>query len=271
MSEIKLYKYETHLPTSQGSLCSPCSGAQQVDCLKACGYDGCFVTDHFFGGNTAIDRRLPWDIKIHLFCQGYEDAKKRGDEIGFKVFFGLEFGWHSTEFLTYGIDKQFLLDHPELENITLPKYAELVHANGGFIVHPHPFREAGYIDTIRLFPRCVDGVEVENASHTDPMFNKRAREYAASYNLPMTGGSDTHYTWGFPGGGIALDKPLESPQDYLERLRANDITEILVRSEKYMKPWPQYDFWKDAKRPDINLLEPELRERAEKFYALNQV
>ena len=60
MSDIKLYKYETHLHTSQGSLCSPCSGAQQVDCLKACGYDGCFVTDHFFGGNTAIDRRLPW-------------------------------------------------------------------------------------------------------------------------------------------------------------------------------------------------------------------
>ena len=267
MSENKLYKYETHLHTSQGSLCSPCSGAQQGDCLKACGYDGCFVTDHFFGGNTAVDRRLPWDIKTHLFCQGYEDAKRRGDEVGFKVFFGLEFGWHSTEFLTYGIDKQFLLDHPELENITLPKYAELVHANGGFIVHPHPFREAGYIDTIRLFPRCVDGVEVENASHTNPDFNRRAREYAASYDLPMTGGSDTHYTWGFPGGGIALDKPLESPQDYLERLRANDITEILVRSEKYMKPWPQYDFWKDAIRPDITLLEPELCERAQAFYA----
>ena len=104
-------------------------------------------------------------------------------------------------------------------------------------------------------------------THTDPMFNKRAREYAASYGLGMTGGSDTHYTWGYPGGGIALDKPIEKPEDYLERLKNNDITEILVRGEKYMKPWPQYDFWKDAKRPDITLLEPELRERAEKFYA----
>lgn len=264
---MSLFKYETHLHTSQGSLCSACSGAEQVDYLKSLGYDGCFVTDHFFGGNTAVDRRLPWDIKIHLFCQGFEDAKKRGDEIGFKVFFGLEYGWHATEMLTYGVDKQFLLDHPEIEYIPINQYINLVHECGGFVVHPHPFREAGYIDTIRLYPRLVDGVEVENASHRDPKFNERARCYAESYGLPMTGGSDTHDVWNYPGGGIAIEKPLETAFDYLDRLKNGEITKILTRTDEFMKPWPANDVWACCKRPDINLLPDDLRIRAEEFYA----
>lgn len=264
---MQLYKYETHLHTSQGSQCSASSGAEQVDFLKSIGYDGCFITDHFFGGNTAVDRRLPWDVKIHLFCQGYEDAKKRGDEIGFKVFFGLEYGWHATEMLTYGVDKQFLLDHPEIEYIPIKQYIDLVHECGGFVVHPHPFREAGYIDTIRLFPRIVDGVEVENASHRDGEFNTRARAYAESYHLPMTGGSDTHNTWWYTGGGIALESPLESAADYLDRLKNGQITKILTRTEEYFREYPGDTVWNSCKRPDITMLPADMRKKAEKFYA----
>ncbi len=263
----QLYRYETHLHTSQGSLCACSSGAQQVEHLKACGYSGCFVTDHFFGGNTAVDRRLPWDIKIHLFCQGYEDAKRRGDEIGFDVFLGWEFGRHGTEFLTYGLDKQFLLDHPEIDNIELPQYAELVHECGGFMVHAHPFREAGYLNnTIRLFPRCVDAVEAVNASHWDNEFNDRAKQYAESYGLPMTGGSDTHSVYNYVGGGIALDEKLSSAHDYLSRLKSGRITEIFERNEEFKIPFPQDDVWGKAIRPDISLLDDELRQRAQEFY-----
>lgn len=261
----KLYKYETHMHTSQGSACSPCSGAAMVEGLKEFGYTGCFITDHFFGGNTAVDRRLPWEIKVHLFCQGYEDAKRRGDEIGVDVFFGWEFGRHGTEFLTYGLDKQFLLDHPEIDWIDLPKYADLVHENGGFLVHAHPFREASYLDTIRLFPRCVDGVEAFNVSQ-DPDFNLRAKWYAESYGLPVTGGSDAHSAWGFNGGGIALDEKLESPADYLNRLREGRITKILERSDEYMRPRPE-NLDEITVRPDISLLPDDLRAEAERFYS----
>ena len=116
---MSVYKYETHLHTSQGSACGCCSGAEQVENLKRLGYDGCFVTDHFFTGNTAIDRSLPWREKVELFCQGYEEAKKRGDELGLSVFFGWEYAYAETEFLTYGLDKEFLHAHPELERMDL--------------------------------------------------------------------------------------------------------------------------------------------------------
>lgn len=229
-----------------------------VERLFELGYTGCFVTDHFFGGNTAVDRSLPWDVKIHLYCQGYEDAKRRGDELGFQVFFGVEYGWYGTEFLTYGIDKQFLLDHSEIEYMEIDRFADLVHQNGGFVVHAHPFREAPYIRVIRLYPHCVDGVEVVNSSHVGSDFNDRARAYAQSYGLPMTGGSDAHHIWSHPCGGIALDEKLTCPGDYLERLRTGRITKILERDDSKKLPWPE-DAWSHAVRPNIDLLPPELR------------
>ena len=261
---MDLYKYETHMHTSQGSACSSCSGAKMVERLHELGYAGCFVTDHFFGGNTAVDRSLPWDIKVHMCCQGYEDAKRRGDELGLQVFFGIEYGWYSTEFLTYGIDKQFLLDHPEIDNMELDRFADLVHENGGFLVHAHPFREAAYIRYIRLYPHCVDGVEIYNCGNFDQAFNDRAKIYAESYGLPMTGGSDAHHYWNHPGGGIALDEKLKDAHDYLDRLKAGRITQILERDEALSLPWPQ-DSQKETVRPKAELLPPELQEKLRKI------
>ena len=260
-----LYKYETHMHTSQGSGCSSTRGAKMVERLSELGYAGCFITDHFFGGNTAVDRSLPWDVKIHLFCQGYEDAKRRGDELGLDVFFGLEYGWHGTELLTYGIDKKFLLDHPEIDNMPAYVFADLVRSAGGFTVHAHPFREAPYINTIRLYPHSVDGVEVYNCGNYDEAFNKRARAYAESYGLPMTAGSDTHHYWNHPGGGIALDEKLSCPGDYLERLRSGRITKLLIKDPELMERRPDGDPWQYCVRPDIKLLPPEIAAGSEEL------
>ena len=97
------YKYELHLHTKEASACASLDGAVQVRLYKSLGYDGVFITDHFFGGNTAVPRTLPWEKRIHLFCEGYRHAKEEGDRIGLKVFFGLETGFSGTEFLIYGV------------------------------------------------------------------------------------------------------------------------------------------------------------------------
>lgn len=257
---MELYKYETHIHTSQGSACSTWRGADIVDRLHELGYSGCFITDHFFNGNTAVDRSMPWDVKIHLFCQGYEEAKKRGDEIGFQVFFGWEFAMHGTEFLTYGLDKQFLLDNPEIMQMPLDRYADFVHEHGGFIVHAHPFREAGYIPLIRLYPRHVDGIEGVNCGNASE-FNERAQWYGKSFSIPMTGGTDAHHVWSYHSGGIALDEKLTCAHDYLDRLRSGGITKILEPSNDAHLPWPE-DAWNTAKRSDIDLLDDEMRQKA---------
>ena len=257
------YKYETHLHTSQGSACSGTSAECQVRALKALGYQGAFITDHFFNGNTAVDRRLPWDIKVHLFCQGYEEAKRVGDEIGFQVFFGFEFCYHASEFLVYGVDKEFLLNHPEIVGLTPWELCELVHSAGGFLVQAHPFREASYIKDIKLYPDFVDGVEVINTSHRNPKYNERALWYAESYRLPKTGGSDTHYAQWQSGGGIAVEKPFETPDDYYQALIGNKLT-VLEKCDIDANSIEIGELY--HKGPDISLLPQDLKAKAEEFY-----
>ena len=80
------------------------------------GYAGIVVTDHFFYGNTAADRSLPWKDWVEQFCKGYEHAKEEGDKIGLQVFFGWESGYHGTEFLIYGLNKEWLFEHPEIKD-----------------------------------------------------------------------------------------------------------------------------------------------------------
>ncbi len=187
-----MYKYETHCHTSETSRCSHISGAGLADFYKAAGYDGIIITDHFFNGNCAVPDFLGWKTKVELFCRGFEAAKKRGDEIGLDVFFGLEFTYvDGTDFLTYGIDKQWLLKNRDCDKMRITDYCDLVHKSGGFVIQAHPFREDSYIEMIRLLPRHVDAVETLNAGRKD-FENKMADQYADNYCLKKFCGSDNH-------------------------------------------------------------------------------
>ena len=65
-----MYKYETHLHTAEGSACATTSAVDMVKAHKEAGYDGIFITDHFFNGNSAVPRELPWADRIELYCKG---------------------------------------------------------------------------------------------------------------------------------------------------------------------------------------------------------
>ena len=107
------FLYETHLHTCQGSACGTSTGKEHARYYKEIGYQGIIVTDHFFGGNTAVPRQLPWKERVEWFCSGYEDALAEGQKLGLDVFFGWEQNYDLDEYLIYGVDKQYLLDHPK--------------------------------------------------------------------------------------------------------------------------------------------------------------
>lgn len=223
-----MYKYETHLHTREGSACSSAPAEEMALAHKKLGYDGIFVTNHFFTGNTSVPRDLPWAERVEQYCRGYELAKAVGDEIGLKVFFGIEHCVYSSDFLIYGIDKQWLLENEELlmhsdERVLFAT----VRVMGGFVVHAHPFRTDPYIHHISLYPRDIDAVEVINASH-DPngFYNQRADLYAQMYGLPKTGGSDSHHLDRLFGGGIAVPEPINSPSDYLRQIREGTVVPL---------------------------------------------
>ncbi len=232
------YIYEPHLHTSEGSKCATSSGKEMADaCFKA-GYTGIFVTDHFFYGNTAVDRSLPWQDWVTEFCEGYESAKKEGDKLGLQVFFGWEATYDGTDFLIYGLSKEWLYEHPEIKDISIPEQYELVHKDGGMVIHAHPYRTDFYIPEIRLFPDYVDGVETVNASHScilsnhhnNPDFDKKALIYAKENNLPQTAGSDLHST-SILYGGMAFSQKLQSSVDYIRAVRNREACLLLDGNE----------------------------------------
>ncbi len=243
------YLYEGHMHTSQGSHCGHCTGAHMARVYKAAGYTGIIITDHHFGGNTEIDRSLPWDEWTHQFFSGYRDAKAEGDKIGLKVFCGWEAGFNATEFLIYGLGEEWMKQHPELKTCTVEEQYALVHEAGGMVIHAHPFRKRNYIKATRLFPDHVDGVEGVNATHStsrfshdpkneDELANPKAFEYAKEHNLPTTCGSDMHNDQlyvGISGAGMRFEKPLETVKDFIEAIKSHGKTNdyILTDGERF--------------------------------------
>ena len=178
------YLYETHLHTSQASACGIDLGSEMAKACKEAGYAGIIVTDHNWGGNTS--------------------------------------GYQGTEFLIYGVDKEFMLAHEELRRASVEEQYALIHGAGGMVIHAHPFREEYYIPEIRLFPEHVDGVEGINATHSnsrskahnEKVFDERAIDYARKYKFPLTAGSDIHRT-DLLGGGMAFRRKLDSIHDFI--------------------------------------------------------
>lgn len=235
------YLYETHLHTSQGSACARCTGAEMAKACKEAGYTGIIVTDHNWGGNTAVSRVLPWKQWVEEFTKGYEDACRTGERIGLDVFFGYEAGYHGTEFLIYGLDKEFMLAHPDLRSASIQEQYELVHEAGGMVVHAHPYRDEDYIPEIRLFPEYVDAVEGINAmhsnsrslAHNDPEFDKCAIAYAKQHGLAMSAGSDIHTT-DLLGAGVAFRRRINSLQDYKAALLGGEDY-VLTNGERWYR------------------------------------
>lgn len=220
-----MYKYETHLHTSQASACATVSGSYQAHAYKEAGYTGIMITDHFFRGNTCISPKLSWEERVNAFCSGYEDAKKTGDKIGLQVFFGWEETYEGQDFLIYGLDKEWLLNHPEVQHWTIQQQFEEVDKYGGLVIQAHPFRDRPYIPKIRLFPNHVHGVEVINASNHDEE-NQQAFMYARKYNLPMTAGADSH-NHNIIRSGINVDNKFESVNDYIDLIQDRKHFEII--------------------------------------------
>lgn len=229
------FKYETHTHTKEGSACASWSAKECVSEHKKAGYTGLFITNHFFYGNTSVDRSLPWQDWVHGFCSGYNYGKEQGDKIGVEVFFGWEAGYNGTEFLIYGLDENWLLNHPEIKDATVEEQFKIVGNAGGLVVHAHPYREERYIPEIRLYPHFVHAIEGYNASHSsikskahnNPLFNTRALTYAKEHNLPITSGSDTHRL-PFLDGGMLFDHRLKDINEFVSIVKKGNGYKLLT-------------------------------------------
>jgi hypothetical protein len=225
-----MYLYETHLHTAQVSICANSYGRDYIKRYKDLGFQGIIVTDHFYNGNTEINKSLPWKKWVENFCRGYEDALNEGIKQGLDVFFGWEETFDFDDYLIYGLDKEWLLAHPESARWTRLQQYKTVKQYGGCVVHAHPFRETYYIPKIHLHIDCVDGIEVGNAGHTKS-YDALALRYAQKLGLPTTAGSDIHSTNSAVKGkvfGVYLNKKMNGISDYVKAICENSIHSLYV-------------------------------------------
>ncbi len=212
------YRYETHCHTAPVSKCARADARDTVEFYKSEGYDGLFITNHFLDGNINIphDSDMSYAEKIEFYFSDYEEAEKIGREIGLKVFPGVELSCGGTDFLIYGLDKAWFLSHPEIMQMKKSEELPFMIGEGALVIHAHPFREASYIDHIRLFPRGIQAVEIVNSGRTD-FENHMAKIYAEEYGFAVSAGSDNHTgSRRKELAGILTETPINCVQDFID-------------------------------------------------------
>ena len=218
-----MYRYETHLHTYPVSRCAKRTVRENLEFYKSLGYDGIFITNHFLDGNINIEYDRPYEEKIDFYCSDYEEGLRLSAEIGIKVFFGVEMSYKGTDFLVYGLDKGWYLAHPEIMDMKRSELLAYLQSHGALVIQAHPYREANYIDHIRLFPRQVHGIEILNASRPD-FENNMAAYYAEYYGLIPFAGSDNHSGAKQKRlGGMESDRPIADEADFIAEVLAGGM------------------------------------------------
>lgn len=239
MKEHEMYRYETHCHTFPVSKCGKASVKETVEFYKKYDYDGIFITNHFLDGNINPEaRELSYIDRIDYYFSDYEKAVQIGAAAGIKVFPGVELSYKGTDFLIYGLDKEWYKDHPEIMEMQKTEELPFMMEAGALVIQAHPYREAHYIDHIRLFPRSVHGVEVINSNQAWES-NEMAELYAGQYDFLRTAGSDNH--WGSNAfsrlrekgfrpelAGMCSNHEINSVQDFIREVRSGRMSLFLI-------------------------------------------
>ena len=112
---------------------------------------------------------------------------------------------------------------------------EMMKEAGALVIQAHPFREAGYIDHIRLYPRNVHGVEIDNANRT-AFENEMARQYAENYGLLTFAGSDNHgEVEQVEFAGMQSETPILDELDFVKKVLGGEMTAFHKNMEPFCR------------------------------------
>lgn len=224
-----MYKYETHLHTCPVSKCATATVKEHLEFYKKLGYDGVFITNHFLDGSLNIDKTRSYEERINFFYSDVDEGIELGKKIGIKVFSGIETNYLGSDFLVYGLDKKWYLQNSHI--IEMKKSDQLTYfmKSGALVIQAHPFREAGYIDHIRLYPRCVHGVEVINATKKDSE-NEIAKMYAKHYELIEFAGTDNHHVKEDKPylAGMESEVPITDEKHFVKAVKNRKMTPFVI-------------------------------------------
>lgn len=227
-----MYKYELHLHSSGCSKCAVSTAVQMVDAARKAGYSGVVFTNHFYYGNTCVDKSLPWKDFVDRYKNDYITAKGYAEQFDFDVLFGIE-EWYEAgkEALIYGLEPEVLYDAPYMFEQDIHKISSFVRKNGGFIVAAHPFRNRPYIPEPDKVPDLTlfDALEVNN-HFNNPEDNRKAALLALEHNMTGTSGGDIHNACDLGQSGLAFESRIKTGAELVKALKARKF-KLIIENE----------------------------------------
>ena len=223
-----MFKIETHVHTSEVSQCSRKRAKELVRAYKDAGYDTIFITDHFQANTVGAYGDIPWADKMAIFLGGYYRAKYEGDLIGLTVLPGAEFCFPEAprHYLAYGITKEFLDAHPDMNLMDIETFSKIAHEAGIFIVQAHPYRDGKTTPA----PEFIDAVEVYNSNPRHEDNSELTEQFVKEFSLPVTAGSDAHRDEDIALSGLESDFEIKTVEDFVRLVKSGEAR--IIRNKK---------------------------------------
>jgi len=219
-----MYKFDTHVHTSETSPCGSVSAEDTVKLYIKAGYSGVCITDHYNRRYFDAWKCDTWSDTISRFFQGYRKAKEYGDKNNFDVLLGAELMFDNSlnEYLLFGITEEFLYQYPRLYEYKIEDFRKLTTKNNIMIFQAHPFRP----NLTRENPLYLDGVEIANGNFRHNSHNDLALNFAHQNGLLISGGSDCHEIEDVGKSGIMTDLKIENLDTLINILNTKNLEVI---------------------------------------------
>lgn len=215
---------DAHMHTNGISRCSQCTPAQVIDVCKNNRLDGIVLTNHC---KPAYIDEKGYGNWIQRYLDEFHITRELGEKAGLKVFLGIEVspsGLGTVEFLIYGITDEFLLNSPELFNLSQKELYELCQKNNALLYQAHPYRNGA----VPQDPKFLDGVEIN--CHPIYETNERVRvtEFARSNGLKISCGSDYHGDTYKSYCGMIVPDDINNSVEFADYIREHEQCELVI-------------------------------------------
>lgn len=206
------YKTELHCHSRDASGCSNETAERIAEKYIAAGYTTVCLTNHF----APSDRDdTQWAAKVEKRYHALKLLKEAaGDRLNILMGLELRFVQNMNDYLVFGLDREYLLGHPDILRMGIGDFARMARQDGILTIQAHPFRTG--MTVVR--PEDIDGIEVYNGHPGHNSNNDIAEAWAVKYGRLMTSGTDHHNTDHLPRGGIVTDFPIKSEPELIKTL-----------------------------------------------------
>jgi len=193
-----------------------------VEAYHDAGFSGIAITDHMYP-YILPDLNNDWNAYIDFFIKGYNNAKKRGDELGIAVILGMELsftGAPGIDYLVYGFEETFLRENPFITDLGIKEFFRRF-GEELLIIQAHPFRYG----VKKASTDYVHGVEVYNGNQWHDCNNEKTQSlHKAQPDLYAISASDAHSLESIGTGWIELQRPIADSYQFADIIRNREYT-----------------------------------------------